>query len=47
MILSWREDGWQKESSLFDALWVNVDHQEVLSLTGGGGKTTVMLSLDG
>ena len=45
MILSWREDGWQKESSLFDALGVNVDHQEVLSLTGGGGKTTVIRRL--
>ena len=45
MILSWREDRWQKESSLFDALGVNVDHQEVLSLTGGGGKTTVIRRL--
>ena len=45
MILSWREGGWQKESSLFDALGVNVDHQEVLSLTGGGGKTTVIRRL--
>ena len=42
MILSWRESRWQKEISLFDALELDADHREILSLTGGGGKTTVI-----
>lgn len=42
MILSWREGSWQEEPSLFEALELEQDHREVLSLIGGGGKTTVI-----
>lgn len=45
MILSWREGRWQKDTSLFDALEFDTDRQEILSLTGGGGKTTVIRRL--
>ena len=46
MILSWREDRWQDtEVSLFDAWNLDRDHREILSLTGGGGKTTVIRRL--
>ena len=45
MILSWREDRWQTEVSLFDAWNLDRDHREILSLTGGGGKTTVIRRL--
>lgn len=42
MIWNWREGSWQENSSLFEALELDKDHREVLSLTGGGGKTTVI-----
>ena len=42
MIRNWREGRWQEEVSLFDALELDKDHREILSLTGGGGKTTVI-----
>ncbi len=42
MIWNWQEGGWQENVSLFDALEFDKDHREILSLTGGGGKTTVI-----
>lgn len=42
MILNWRGGRWQEEASLFDALELDTDCREILSLTGGGGKTTVI-----
>lgn len=45
MILSLKNDSWKTEGSLFEALELNTDHREILSLTGGGGKTTVIRRL--
>ena len=45
MIQSMRKDGWKEYDSLFDALELKADHREIISLTGGGGKTTVIRRL--
>lgn len=45
MMLSWKNGRWLEYSSLFDAFELRADHQEIISLTGGGGKTTVIRRL--
>lgn len=45
MIVSWQDGRWAECASLFEACELNADHREILSLTGGGGKTTVIRRL--
>lgn len=45
MIISLKNGIWQAQCSLFDALGLQTDRQEILSLTGGGGKTTTIQKL--
>ena len=45
MILSWLDGRWQECAGLFEAGELEPDHREILSLTGGGGKTTVIRRL--
>lgn len=45
MILSLKKDRWIICDSLLEALELDRNHQEILSLTGGGGKTTTIRRL--
>ena len=45
MIQTYRGGQWREETSLFTALGLNREHREILSLTGAGGKTTVIRRL--
>lgn len=45
MILSLQKNRWVREDSLFESLGLKEACREVISLTGGGGKTTVIRRL--
>ncbi len=45
MILNCKNGKWEEQSSLFEALGLHKEQQEVLSFTGGGGKTTLIRRL--
>lgn len=45
MIISLKHGVWKEQKSLFEALGLNTGVQEILALTGGGGKTTLIRKL--